>query len=132
MASSKCSFLSSLFPPVVQETSGKSSKMSSIASGFKLQLQTLLDTLSATEPHYVRCVKPNNVLKPGIFEKINVLQQLRCGGVLEAIRISCAGFPSRKSFREFIDRFSILAPEVLNGSYNEVAACKKILEKSNS
>ncbi|GMI64515.1 myosin XI B, ARABIDOPSIS THALIANA MYOSIN XI B, MYOSIN XI-8, MYOSIN XI B [Hibiscus trionum] len=130
LGASRCSFLSSLFPPVPQESS-KSSKLSSIASGFKIQLQTLLETLSATEPHYVRCVKPNNVLKPGIFENNNVLQQLRCGGVLEAIRISCAGFPSRKLFREFIDRFSILAPEVLNGSYNEATACKKILEKSS-
>lgn len=43
------------------------------------QLQALLDTLSATEPHYIRCVKPNNLLKPAIFENKNVLQQLRCG-----------------------------------------------------
>jgi myosin-5 len=49
------------------------------------QLQSLLETLSATEPHYIRCVKPNNVLKPAIFENINVLQQLRCG-------VSCAFF----------------------------------------
>jgi len=43
------------------------------------QLQALLETLSATEPHYIRCVKPNNLLKPAIFENNNVLQQLRCG-----------------------------------------------------
>lgn len=43
------------------------------------QLQALLETLSATEPHYIRCVKPNNLLKPAIFENSNVLQQLRCG-----------------------------------------------------
>lgn len=43
------------------------------------QLQALLETLNATEPHYVRCVKPNNLLKPEIFENQNVLQQLRCG-----------------------------------------------------
>lgn len=43
------------------------------------QLQALLETLSATEPHYVRCVKPNNLLKPAIFENSNVIQQLRCG-----------------------------------------------------
>lgn len=43
------------------------------------QLQQLLETLSHTEPHYIRCVKPNNVLKPAIFENKNVLQQLRCG-----------------------------------------------------
>ncbi|KAG8483198.1 hypothetical protein CXB51_022205 [Gossypium anomalum] len=127
---SKCSFVSSLFPPLPEETS-KSSKFSSIATGFKQQLQSLLETLNATEPHYVRCIKPNNALKPGIFENNNILQQLRCGGVMEAIRISTAGFPSRKMFREFINRFSILAPEVLNGSYNDVAASKRILEKSN-
>lgn len=45
----------------------------------KQQLQSLLETLNATEPHYIRCVKPNNLLKPGIFENNNVLQQLRCG-----------------------------------------------------
>lgn len=43
------------------------------------QLQALMETLSTTEPHYIRCVKPNTVLKPGIFENFNVLNQLRCG-----------------------------------------------------
>lgn len=38
-----------------------------------------MDTLNMTEPHYIRCVKPNTVLKPGIFENFNVLNQLRCG-----------------------------------------------------
>jgi hypothetical protein len=38
-----------------------------------------METLSTTEPHYIRCVKPNTVLKPGIFENFNVLNQLRCG-----------------------------------------------------
>ncbi|KAK9009786.1 hypothetical protein V6N11_036312 [Hibiscus sabdariffa] len=131
MYASECSFVSSLFPPPPEETS-KSSKFSSIGSSFKQQLQALLETLSATEPHYIRCVKPNNALKPAIFENKNVLQQLRCGGVMEAIRISCAGFPSRKTFREFTVRFSILAPELSKSkSYNEVTACKMILEKSN-
>ncbi|XVF38109.1 hypothetical protein REPUB_Repub20aG0070100 [Reevesia pubescens] len=130
LSASECSFVSSLFPPLPEESS-KSSKFSSIGSRFKQQLQALLETLSATEPHYIRCVKPNNALKPGIFENNNVLQQLRCGGVMEAIRISCAGFPSRKMFREFMGRFAILAPEVLYGSYNEVTASKRILEKSN-
>lgn len=45
----------------------------------QLQLQQLMDTLNSTEPHYIRCVKPNNQLKPAIFENNNVLQQLRCG-----------------------------------------------------
>uniref|UniRef100_A0A5B6YR02 Putative Myosin 2 isoform 1 n=1 Tax=Davidia involucrata TaxID=16924 RepID=A0A5B6YR02_DAVIN len=127
LSASKCSFVSGLVPP--SEESSKSSKFSSIGSRFKQQLQALLETLSSTEPHYIRCVKPNNLLKPAIFENNNVLQQLRCGGVMEAIRISCAGYPTRKPFYEFVDRFGILAPEVLDGSTDEVIACKRLLEK---
>ncbi|KNA25025.1 hypothetical protein SOVF_010320 [Spinacia oleracea] len=128
LSASRCSFVANLFPPLPEESS-KSSKFSSIGTRFKQQLVSLLETLSATEPHYIRCVKPNNLLKPAIFENENVLQQLRCGGVLEAIRISCAGYPTRKPFFEFLDRFGILAPEVLDGSSDDVTACKRLLEK---
>ncbi|KAG6503323.1 hypothetical protein ZIOFF_035634 [Zingiber officinale] len=126
LSASKCSFVSGLFPSLPEETS-KSSKFSSIGSRFKLQLQALMETLNSTEPHYIRCVKPNNLLKPAIFENVNVMQQLRCGGVLEAIRISCAGFPTRRIFYEFLHRFGVLAPETLLGN-DEKTACRKILE----
>ncbi|XP_041995217.1 myosin-11-like isoform X2 [Salvia splendens] len=157
LSNSSCTFVSSLFPPLPEESS-KSSKFSSIGSRFKVlfyvlltyselhcfcisgftpffyfmqqQLQSLLETLSATEPHYVRCIKPNNYLKPSIFENSNVLQQLRCGGVMEAIRISCAGYPTRKTFQEFINRFKILDPSASNGSCDEVTGCKKLLQKA--
>eukprot|EP00252_Welwitschia_mirabilis_P023077 TRINITY_DN6431_c0_g2_i1.p1 TRINITY_DN6431_c0_g2~~TRINITY_DN6431_c0_g2_i1.p1 ORF type:complete len:1401 (-),score=360.91 TRINITY_DN6431_c0_g2_i1:660-4529(-) len=128
LSASKCPFVAGLFPPLPEETS-KSSKFSSIGTRFKQQLQQLMETLNSTEPHYIRCVKPNNLLKPAIFENKNVIQQLRCGGVLEAIRISCAGYPTRRLFDEFIDRFGLLAPEVLEGNYDEKIACAKILEK---
>ncbi|KAL6851666.1 hypothetical protein ACP4OV_020230 [Aristida adscensionis] len=124
---SKCSFVSGLFPSV-QEENTKSSK-SSIATRFKWQLQELMETLSSTEPHYIRCIKPNNLLKPATFENINVLQQLRCSGVLEAIRISCAGYPTRKIFHDFLCRFHVLAPEVFSERNNEKVACQKILDK---
>ncbi|XP_042385114.1 myosin-11-like isoform X1 [Zingiber officinale] len=126
LGASKCSFVSGLFPPLPEETS-KSSKFSSIGARFKLQLQALMDTLNSTEPHYIRCVKPNNLLKPAIFENSNVMQQLRCGGVLEAIRISCAGFPTRRIFYEFLHRFGVFAPEAFVGN-DEKTACRKILE----
>ncbi|XP_071732062.1 myosin-11-like [Rutidosis leptorrhynchoides] len=128
LGDSKCPFVAALFPPIFEE-SPKSSKFSSIGSRFKLQLQQLMETLNATEPHYIRCVKPNNQLKPAIFENINILQQLRCGGVLEAIRISCAGYPTRRPFFEFINRFGLLAPETLTGCFDEKVACRMILEK---
>ncbi|KAJ6793899.1 myosin-17-like [Iris pallida] len=128
MNASKCSFVASLFPPLAVETT-KASKFSSIGSRFKVQLQSLMETLNSTEPHYIRCVKPNNVLKPAVFENSNIIQQLRCGGVLEAIRISCAGYPTRRTFYEFLHRFSVLAPEYLEGNFDDKVACEKILDK---
>ncbi|XP_040375913.1 myosin-17-like isoform X4 [Oryza brachyantha] len=124
---SSCSFVSTLFPPASEENT-KSSK-SSIATRFKVQLHELMETLSSTEPHYIRCVKPNSVLKPAIFENTNVLQQLRCSGVLEAIRISCAGYPTRKLFHDFLHRFRILAPEIVKEKNDEKATCQKVLDK---
>ncbi|TXG55731.1 hypothetical protein EZV62_017044 [Acer yangbiense] len=124
---SKCTFVANLFPPLPEETS-KQSKFSSIGTRFKQQLQALMETLNTTEPHYIRCVKPNAVLKPGIFENFNILNQLRCGGVLEAIRISCAGYPTKRTFDEFLDRFGVLAPDALDGS-DEKTACVAICDK---
>ncbi|KAL9149749.1 hypothetical protein ABFS82_12G126000 [Erythranthe guttata] len=128
LTASECPFVAGLFPALPEESS-KSSKFSSIGSRFKLQLQSLMETLSSTEPHYIRCVKPNSVLKPFIFENVNIIQQLRCGGVLEAIRISCAGYPTRRTFYEFLLRFGVLAPEVLERNSDDKAACQMILEK---
>ncbi|KAK2402813.1 Myosin family protein with Dil domain-containing protein [Trifolium repens] len=128
LIASKCPFVSDLFPPLPEDTS-KSSKFSSLGSRFKIQLQQLMETLSSTEPHYIRCVKPNNLLKPAIFENVNIMHQLRCGGVLEAIRISCAGYPTRRPFFEFANRFGLLALEAMEANCNEKNACQKILEK---
>ncbi|XP_050897340.1 myosin-8 [Lathyrus oleraceus] len=130
LCASKCSFVSGFFPPLHEEST-KSTKFSSIATQFKQQLQSLLETLSATKPHYICCVKPNNLLKPGIFENNDVLQQLRCGGVMEAIRISCAGYPTRKNFDEFVRRFSMMEPKVLKSCPDEMTACKRLLDKAN-
>ncbi|KAJ7558148.1 hypothetical protein O6H91_04G026500 [Diphasiastrum complanatum] len=130
LASSKCLFVAGLFPSSPDD-SKSSYKFSSIATNFKLQLQALMDTLNTTEPHYIRCVKPNMLNRPGLFENQNVLQQLRCGGVLEAVRISCAGYPTRRTFDEFLDRFGLLAPKLLEGNYDEKVAAEKLLMKMN-
>lgn len=55
-----------------------------------------------------RCIKPNPESQPGSLTPNYVLEQLRAGGVLEAVRIACAGFPTRKAFRPFAMRYNIL------------------------
>ncbi|KTF92510.1 hypothetical protein cypCar_00005417 [Cyprinus carpio] len=64
---------------------------------FRQSLQLLMDTLNSTTPHYVRCIKSNDLKKPFLFDPKRAVQQLRACGVLETIRISAAGYPSRQS-----------------------------------
>ncbi|KAF8098341.1 hypothetical protein N665_0268s0010 [Sinapis alba] len=129
LSSSKCPFVSGLFASASEESARSSYKFSSVSSRFKQQLQALMETLSKTEPHYVRCVKPNTLNRPQKFENLSVLHQLRCGGVLEAVRISVAGYPTRRNYSDFVDRFGLLTPEFMDGSNDEQALTEKILRK---
>uniref|UniRef100_A0A3B3D373 Methyl-CpG binding domain protein 3b n=1 Tax=Oryzias melastigma TaxID=30732 RepID=A0A3B3D373_ORYME len=70
---------------------------------FRQSLQMLMDTLNSTTPHYVRCIKPNDL-------KEATVQQLRACGVLETIRISAQGYPSRWTYEEFFSRYRVLLP----------------------
>lgn len=81
-----------------------------LGSMFKQSLIELMTTIRSTNAHYIRCIKPNNDKEAWKFDNLMVLSQLRACGVLETIRISCAGFPSRWTFNEFILRYYILLP----------------------
>lgn len=82
-----------------------SNKRPTQGSIFKASLITLMDTLSVTNVHYIRCIKPNEQKKPWEFSPQQVLGQLRACGVLETIRISCAGYPTRWVYEEFAERY---------------------------
>ncbi|CAH0473560.1 unnamed protein product [Peronospora belbahrii] len=77
----------------------------SVGLQFKEQLTTLLETLQQTNPHYVRCLKPNESCKAGVYECKRVLNQLRCNGVMEAVRVARAGYPIRLPHDEFVARY---------------------------
>ena len=79
-----------------------------VGSQFRESLTLLMNTLNATTPHYVRCVKPNDSKESFVFEPSRAVQQLRACGVLETVRISAAGFPSRLTYEEFMVRYRVL------------------------
>ena len=81
----------------------------SVGGQFATQLQKLRRRIDETHPHYVRCLKPNDQLRPDRFDPNIVVDQLRCGGILEAIRVSRAGFPQRYTFEHFASRFGVLS-----------------------
>uniref|UniRef100_A0A669CTF1 Methyl-CpG binding domain protein 3b n=1 Tax=Oreochromis niloticus TaxID=8128 RepID=A0A669CTF1_ORENI len=93
---------------------------------FRQSLQMLMETLNSTTPHYVRCIKPNDLKEPFLFDPKRTVQQLRACGVLETIRISAAGYPSRWTYEEFFSRYRIL----LRGPQSQdqaQAACRQAL-----
>ena len=87
---------------------GKSS--SSLGSKFQRQLTDLMKVLNATEPHFVRCIKPNDDKVGGLFQSQMCLDQLRYAGLLEVCRIRQIGYPVRKDFNEFYRRYVALHP----------------------
>ncbi|XP_061455624.1 myosin-11 isoform X2 [Rhineura floridana] len=76
---------------------------------YKEQLTKLMTTLRNTSPNFVRCIIPNHEKRAGKLDAHLVLEQLRCNGVLEGIRICRQGFPNRIVFQEFRQRYEILA-----------------------
>lgn len=80
----------------------------SVASQFKQSLQALVDDLEMTQPHYIRCVKPNLKKASNLFNAGEVLKQLRYSGMMEAIRIRREGYSLREDHQSFYNRFSVL------------------------
>jgi myosin V len=75
---------------------------------FKSSLIELMQTINSTDAHYIRCIKPNEAKESWKFEGPMVLSQLRACGVLETVRISTAGYPTRWTYEEFAMRYYML------------------------
>jgi len=86
---------------------GKPGASRTLASQFHAQLSSLMKTLTAANPHYIRCIKPNAAKQSGKFESKMVLRQMQYAGLFEAIRIRKAGFPFRIPHGEFVQRYRV-------------------------
>lgn len=108
--------LSQLFASKMLKQSQKPANMSdspnrSVGTKFKGQLFKLMNQLETTTPHFIRCIKPNTKQLPDTYEEDLVLQQLRCCGILEVVRISRSGYPTRMTHQEFAGRYGFLLGE---------------------
>lgn len=75
-----------------------------------------------------RCIKPNFHLKPDTFDQTMILQQLRCCGVLEVVRIAKAGYPTRYLHDQFVKRYIDLMPRTSQQKGDTLSLCKALLE----
>uniref|UniRef100_A0A673W777 Myosin VC n=1 Tax=Salmo trutta TaxID=8032 RepID=A0A673W777_SALTR len=100
-----------------------------VGEKFRSSLYLLMETLNATTPHYVRCIKPNEEKMPFEYDSKRVVQQLRACGVLETIHISAQSYPSRWTYIEFYSRYSILMSQQELLLTDKKQTCRTVLQR---
>ncbi|XP_076274691.1 myosin heavy chain isoform X34 [Rhynchophorus ferrugineus] len=106
----------------------KGGGFATVSSAYKEQLNNLMSTLRATQPHFVRCIIPNELKQPGVIDSHLVMHQLTCNGVLEGIRICRKGFPNRMVYPDFKLRYKILAASLIKDTMTAEKAAEVILD----
>ncbi|BFF94376.1 myosin heavy chain muscle [Drosophila madeirensis] len=107
----------------------KGGGFATVSSAYKEQLNSLMAILRSTQPHFVRCIIPNEMKQPGLVDAHLVMHQLTCNGVLEGIRICRKGFPNRMVYPDFKMRYQILNPAGIVG-IEDAKKCGSILLES--
>lgn len=105
MSASTNELIASMFPPSSGGNDSAQTKKATLGASFRKQLASLMETLRSTEPHYVRCIKPNQFKQARLFEGRSVLDQLTCAGVFEAVKIRKQGYPFRFTYERFVTRY---------------------------
>uniref|UniRef100_A0A8C4QPE4 Myosin IG n=1 Tax=Eptatretus burgeri TaxID=7764 RepID=A0A8C4QPE4_EPTBU len=101
------------------------------ATLFKNSMIALVENLATKEPYYVRCIKPNEVKSPVLFDEKRCQHQVEYLGLLENVRVRRAGFASRQLYPRFLQRYKMTCsytwPNHLMGSDRD--AVHKIVEE---
>uniref|UniRef100_A0A146L7K3 Myosin heavy chain, muscle n=1 Tax=Lygus hesperus TaxID=30085 RepID=A0A146L7K3_LYGHE len=108
----------------------KGGGFATVSSSYKEQLNNLMTTLKSTQPHFVRCIIPNELKQPGVIDSHLVMHQLTCNGVLEGIRICRKGFPNRMNYPDFKLRYKILNPAAVDRESDILKAAGLVLEST--
>ena len=66
--------------------------------------------IATTHPFFIRCIKPNNSLRPDDFVTSMVLSQMEKSGTIECVKLMQAGYPSRAPYTDLQTRFKSALP----------------------
>ncbi|XP_037083824.1 myosin heavy chain, muscle-like isoform X9 [Pollicipes pollicipes] len=107
----------------------KGSGFQTVSNMYKEQLNGLMKTLNSTQPHFIRCIIPNEFKQTGVIDSHLVMHQLTCNGVLEGIRICRKGFPNRMVYSDFKHRYKILAAKEMEKEKEDKQSAAACFEK---
>uniref|UniRef100_A0A3B4X353 Myosin IG n=1 Tax=Seriola lalandi dorsalis TaxID=1841481 RepID=A0A3B4X353_SERLL len=77
------------------------------ATLFKNSIVALVDKLACKEPYYVRCIKPNEMKSPVLFDDARCQHQVAYLGLLENVMVRRAGFAYRQPYARFLQRYKM-------------------------
>eukprot|EP01060_Flectonema_neradi_P004360 TRINITY_DN1280_c0_g2_i4.p1 TRINITY_DN1280_c0_g2~~TRINITY_DN1280_c0_g2_i4.p1 ORF type:complete len:1274 (+),score=227.51 TRINITY_DN1280_c0_g2_i4:559-3822(+) len=105
-----CHLVTSSQSPFVQSLAWEinTKKQTTVAGFFKQQLKDLMAIINASNPHWIRCVKPHPWGRRCLFSGTKVAEQLISAGVLATVEIRKKGYPVRVEFHDFASRYSVL------------------------
>uniref|UniRef100_A0A8C3H2K0 non-specific serine/threonine protein kinase n=1 Tax=Corvus moneduloides TaxID=1196302 RepID=A0A8C3H2K0_CORMO len=107
------------------------SALKSLVTFLQYSLMDLLSKMVVGQPHFVRCIKPNNDRQANKFDKEKVLVQLRYTGILETARIRRQGYSHRILFANFIKRYYLICYKTNDDPPVSPETCAAILEKAH-
>ncbi|KAK9410712.1 myosin-IIIb, partial [Crotalus adamanteus] len=105
-------------------------KRQTVASYFRYSLMDLLSKMVIGQPHFVRCIKPNDDREALKFSQERVLVQLRYTGILETVNIRQQGYSHRIHFDEFVKRYYYIAFKAHENPSPSKENCIAILQKA--
>uniref|UniRef100_A0A8C7GIQ5 Unconventional myosin-VIIa-like n=1 Tax=Oncorhynchus kisutch TaxID=8019 RepID=A0A8C7GIQ5_ONCKI len=120
----------------IQQTVDAKKRAPTLSGQFRQSLDALMKTLTACQPYFIRCIKPNDFKKPMLFDRDLCMRQLRYSGMMETIRIRKAGYPIRYTFDEFLERYRVLLksslcdPKDFHDTMLELERMKELNEKA--
>ncbi|XP_043999049.1 unconventional myosin-X isoform X2 [Gambusia affinis] len=130
---SRLDFIYDLFEKVGsrnnEEKMGTARRKPTVSSQFRDSLHALMATLSASNPFFIRCIKPNMEKNPNVFDPEIVLNQLRYSGMLETVKIRRAGFPVRRTFKDFLSRYKIIIKDKVPAAGDDKKRSTDLLTK---
>ncbi|KAK5859693.1 hypothetical protein PBY51_021226 [Eleginops maclovinus] len=97
-------------------------QVATLSAQFRQSLDSLMKALSACQPFFIRCFKPNNEKQSQMFDRELCMRQLRYSGMLDTIRIRKLGFPIRHTFEDFLNRYRVLLRTTACDPKTETAA----------
>ncbi|XP_025078067.1 unconventional myosin-IXa-like [Pomacea canaliculata] len=120
------------FLPAHHDSKDRVGKLSGcFTDQFKTSLSRMMSRLSSTTPIFIRCIKPNQSLTAGHFDRDLVRVQLRHSGLVEVAMVRKYGYPIRIKFSDFVERYGVTCDKVKAGgedSLPEWESCQNILQ----